>query len=270
MFGGGIGDVVKRSAIAGLVEDYLSEYEVHYLSPYDLPIPGAAERHIFNYTKAKVNPWYYFSLANDFRGIGFEKIIVLLPFCEGFLSFLGTDMGARIVYCDDMQPPDGFSRFMQHLNTLIHHRAVKRNIKLISVENGWDKGWSKKYFPSDAWRHLSLVSKAIKDIKPDLKMENRFLLPTSFPPKTALELPEDPEVSYLDAIHKKYDLTAKKYCVIGLGSSSEEKDWPAENFAMVADFLWSRGMRTVVIGTRDDADRKLAFKAKCRADYVIW
>ena len=82
MFGGGIGDVVKRSAIAGLVEDYLSEYEVHYLSPLrpaESRYSGAS--YFSNYTKAKVNPWRNLPWQTIFRGIGFRKdnrIIALL------------------------------------------------------------------------------------------------------------------------------------------------------------------------------------------------
>ena len=208
VFGGGMGDVIKRSATAWLFRSYLFDHEVHYLSPYDLPIPGTEYRHIFNYSRAKTNPFYYFSLVNEMRAIGFKKVAIFLPFWEGFLSFLGTDIGAETVYCD-VTPPNEFFRFMSPLNMFLHRGAVKRSVKLIPVENGWDEGWNKKYFPSDVWRHLSLISKVIKDIKPNLKMENRFLLPASSPPRTGLDLPRDVESNYLAAIHDAYSLETK-------------------------------------------------------------
>lgn len=106
IFGGGIGDVVKRSVICNFVNKYLNdEYEVYYLMPYKFKLPYAKDIFYFEYTKAKINPKYYFQLVNSLRQIGFSKVIVLLPFWENFLACLGRSIGAEKVFVYKEKPP---------------------------------------------------------------------------------------------------------------------------------------------------------------------
>ncbi len=245
IFGGGIGDVLKRSVVCGYLESYLKGYECYYLMPYPFELPYAKENITFDYTKAKTNPRYYADLVNRLRRIGFENIIVVFPFWEGFLSFLANDINPNRVFCHREVAPNPFFDMVVGISSGLRSLFLKKRIQFVRVISGWDANWPYKLFPSDVEKHAKVASGAIADIKKGLVLDGRGLLPLKNP-HTEVLMDYGSEEEFMRMLKKEYGLLAKTYCVIGLGSSSAYKNWPVERFADVAKMLGGRGFSVVI------------------------
>ena len=89
VFGGGIGDVAIGSIACGYLKEYLKEYDAYYLTSYKFKLPYAKEHILFNYHKAKKDPFYYFQLVNRLRNIGFSEVVVIFPFLGRIFGISG-------------------------------------------------------------------------------------------------------------------------------------------------------------------------------------
>jgi len=256
LFGGGIGDVAKRSVVCEYVKEHLSEYDVYYLMPYDISLPHGTMIH-FDYKKAKINPLYYFRLVNKLRKIGFSRAIVLLPAWEGFLSSLGKNILPDVVYrYTETVPPEpiGFTSLL--VGAFQPRQRIYRDIPVLSF---YDKRWPEKYFPSDLYKIAYFFSQVVCDIEPDEAKnlnEKGLLKPDNL--RTEIELVKN------DGKFK--DLG--DYCVIGLGSSFAGKNWSPEKFGQVARLFSERNVKVVLVGGSESANLVEAFKKAYGGEFI--
>lgn len=259
IFGGGVGDVVKRSIICEFVKKYLNDFEVYYLLPYKLKFPYAKEILYFDYTKAKVNPFYFAKLSRNLKNFGFSKVIVLLPFWENFLWTLGLSIGSNDLYVYDETPPSNFERF---LNKVYHYLFIfsLRKIKKIKVWSYFDKNWPQNIFPSDVYKQSFFISHVIKELGINTKL-NEIGIAEGVEYKTEIEIDEKNEKELIKQFSEDYNLISQEYVVIGLGSSSEHKNWPVENFAKVSKYLKEKKiLEIVVVGGKESKEKVKKFE----------
>lgn len=253
MFGGGVGDVAKRSVICEYVREYLSGYEVSYLMPYKISFPYAKENIYFDYGKAKINPGYYAELARSLRRTGFSKVIVLLPAWEGFLVSLGAAVAPEALYRYTEAVPReliGFASFMVRA-----FQSRQKNFRDIPVMSYFDERWKRDYFPSDVHKMAYFFSQVICDIDPAnaRHLDERGLL-TSPNLRTEVVVDATVEKNFLAHLAEQYPLLdLSKCCLIGLGSSTAFKNWPTEKFAQAAKALHVLGMDIAIIDPAKDA-----------------
>jgi ADP-heptose:LPS heptosyltransferase len=257
VFGGGIGDVVKRSIVCEYVKEYLSTYDVYYLMPYEISFPYAKETIHFNYTKAKIDPLYYFRLVNKLRKVGFSRVIVLFPAWEGFLVSLGKNVLPDTLYRHIEVPPKELLGFASGVVNVFRMRH--RNFHDIPVVSYYDKRWTEKYFPSDVHKVAYFFSQAICNIEPEnVKNLNEKGL-----------LKDDNLRTEIEFIEEDTGLAGPGgYCVIGLGSSSIGKNWPPEKFGQVAEFLRQKGIKMVLVGGPESIKLTEAFKKTYTGEFI--
>lgn len=240
LFGGGAGDVIKRSIVCGYLHHYLPDREIYHLMPYDFELPYAEETIHFDYKRAKIDPRYYFRLVNRLRGIGFAEVVVLLPAWEGFLASLGKDVRPMRVFRYTEVPPKELLGSLSLMTKWLHPpSAIYKDIPLISA---YDDRWRASHWPSDVARMADFISRVIHVIDPRI----------SFMPypaaRTEVVIDSREEKEYLEAIHARYGgIDLAKCVLIGLGSSSLTKNWPAEKYAEVARHLSGRGYRIIIL-----------------------
>jgi len=259
IFGGGIGDVVKRSIICEFVKQCLNDFEVYYLLPYKLKFPYAKEILYFNYTKAKINPFYFAKLSENLKNFGFSKVIILLPFWENFLWTLGLSVEPKVLYVYDETPPSNFEKF---LNKIYAHFFIfsLNKMRKIRVWSYFDKTLPQNIFPSDVYKQSFFISQIIKELKPNVRL-NEIGIVEDVEYKTEIEINEEREKNFLEELSKNYKLIPKNYAVIGLGSSSEQKNWPVENFAKVSKYLKEKkGLEIVVVGGKESKEKVKEFE----------
>lgn len=257
VFGGGIGDVAKRSIVCEYTKRYLAAYDVYYLMPYEISFPYAKETIHFDYTKAKIDPGYYFRLVNKLRRIGFGRVIVLFPAWEGFLVSLGGDILPETLYRQVEVPPKELLGFASSVVNVFKPRLD--NFHDISVISYFDKRWTEKYFPSDVYKTAQFFSKVICDIEPDRAQDiDRTGLLDVGNARTEVLLEEE---------GAKFG-NLRRYCVIGLGSSSIGKNWPPEKFGQVAGFLSQKGIAIVLAGGPESIKLKEAFKKTYQGPFL--
>jgi len=255
IFGGGIGDVVKRSVICEFIKKYLNDFEVYYLIPYKLKFPYAKEILYFDYTKAKIDPFYFAKLSENLKNFGFSKVIVLLPFWENFLWTLGLSIEPEVLYVYEETPPNNFEKF---LNKIYQYFFIfyLRKIKKIKVWSYFDKKLPQNIFPSDVYKQSFFISQIIKELKPNVRL-NEIGIAENVEYKTEIEADEEKEKEFL----KNHNLNLRNYAVIGLGSSSEQKNWPVENFAKVSKYLKEKkGLEIVVVGGKESKEKVKEFE----------
>ncbi len=264
IFGGGIGDVVKRSVICNFLKEYLSDYEIYYLLPYKLKFPYAKEIFYFDYSKAKINPFYFLKLVSQLKKIGFSKIIVLLPFWENFLWILGKGIKPDRLYVSLEIPPSFFEVF---LNKLLYFLFLKKNLKLVRVPSFFDRNWSKEIFPSDVFKQSFFISRVIKDINPKISIDEQGIL-KEVKLETQILIEKEFEEKYLENLKKDYSLEKENYCIIGLGSSASFKNWEPEKFAEVANWLKEKGFEVVLVGGKESEKLVEKFKQKFKYSFI--
>ena len=259
IFGGGIGDVVKRSIICEFIKKYLNDFEVYYLLPYKLKFPYAKEIFYFDYNKAKINPFYFAKLSENLKNFGFSKVIILLPFWENFLWTLGLSVEPKVLYVYDETPPSNFEKF---LNKIYAHFFIfsLNKMRKIRVWSYFDKTLPQNIFPSDVYKQSFFISQIIKELKPNVRL-NEIGIVEDVEYKTEIEINEEREKNFLEELSKNYKLIPKNYAVIGLGSSSEQKNWPVENFAKVSKYLKEKkGLEIVVVGGKESKEKVKEFE----------
>ena len=157
VFGGGVGDVAVGSVVCGYVKEYLEKYDVYYLMPYKFKLPYAKENIYFNYRKSKEDPFYYFSLINRLRSVGFSKVVVMFPFWEGFLASLASDIKPEQLFCYKEAEPNTFYRMTSKVNYFLKYFSMRKRLVLIKVASGWTENGSKtpktKIGPAEPSRH---------------------------------------------------------------------------------------------------------------------
>jgi ADP-heptose:LPS heptosyltransferase len=259
IFGGGIGDVVKRSIICKFIKKYLNDFDVYYLLPYKLKFPYAKEILYFDYTKAKINPFYFAKLSENLKNFGFSKVIVLLPFWENFLWTLGLSVEPKTLYVYDETSPSNFEKFLNKIYSYFFVFSLNK-IKKIRVWSYFDKNWPQNIFPSDVYKQSFFISQIIKELEPNVSL-NEIDIVEDVEYKTEIEINEESEKKFLDELSKNYKLIPKNYAVIGLGSSSEQKNWPAENFAKVSKYLKEKkGLEIIVVGGKESKEKVKEFE----------
>jgi len=260
IFGGGIGDVVKRSIICEFIKKYLNDFEVYYLLPYKLKFPYAKEIFYFDYNKAKINPFYFAKLSENFKNFGFSKVIVLLPFWENFLWTLGLSVEPTILYVYDETPPSNFEKFLNKIYTHFFIFSLNK-MRKIRVWSYFDKTLPQNIFPSDVYKQSFFISQIIKELEPNVRL-NEIGIVEDVEYKTEIEINEESEKNFLDELSKNYKLIPKNYAVIGLGSSSEQKNWSVENFAKVSKYLKEKkGLEIVVVGGKESKEKVKKFES---------
>ncbi|MDR3548751.1 MAG: glycosyltransferase family 9 protein [Candidatus Pacebacteria bacterium] len=260
VFGGGIGDVIKRSIICGYFKEYLKGYDLYYLMPYPLDLPYAKESIFFDYTRVKMNPRYYADTVNRLRRIGFSKVIVAFPFWDGLLSFLGGDVVPEQLFCHKEAPPHPFYGVVSEISYLLKYPSLRKRMRFIRVVSGWDKAWTSERLPSDVLKHAYFISHVIAAIKGGPALDKNGLLPLA-DPHTEVVIDGDMERDFMEELRKEYGLDAGSYCVIGLGSSTIQRNWPVEKFVEVAKFLGARGIKIVISEHMKDKDLAERFMA---------
>jgi hypothetical protein len=260
MFGGGVGDVAKRSVICGYVEKYLKGHDVYYLMPYDLSLPYAHRTIRFDHRKAKTNPWYYFSLVNELRKIGFGHVIVLLPAWEGFLAALGNNILPQSLYRYVEAPPLHLAKLAAFAMKRFRPRTGVR-VHDIALVSFYDPRWTLPYFPSDVHRMAEFFSQAVVQIAPEHKKDLDTL--------GVLKLADQRTIVELSPGD---NLAAKNspYCVMGIGSSYEGKNWPPQRFGEVASFVRAQGLRIVVVGGAENEALLIPFKETYRDEAEVY
>jgi len=254
IFGGGIGDVVKRSIICEFIKKYLNNFEVYYLLPYKLKFPYAKEILYFDYTKAKIDPFYFAKLSENLKNFGFSKVIVLLPFWENFLWTLGLSIKPKTLYVYDETPPSNFEKFLNKIYTRFFIFSLNK-MKKIRVWSYFDKNLPQNIFPSDVYKQSFFISQIIKELEPNVRL-NEIGIVEDVEYKTEIEINEESEKKFLDELLKNHKLIPQNYAVIGLGSSSEQKNWPVENFAKVSKYLKEKkGLEIVVVGGKESKEK---------------
>jgi len=259
IFGGGIGDVVKRSIICEFIKQCLNDFEVYYLLPYKLKFPYAKEILYFDYTKAKVNPFYFAKLSENLKNFGFSKVIILLPFWENFLWTLGLSIEPKTLYVYDETPPGNFEKLLNKIYTRFFVFSLNK-MKKIRVWSYFDKTFPQNIFPSDVYKQSFFISQIIKELKPDVKL-NKIGIIENIEYRTEIEINEEREKNFLEELSKNHKLIPQNYAVIGLGSSSEQKNWPVENFAKVSKYLKEKkGLEIVVVGGKESKEKVEGFE----------
>jgi ADP-heptose:LPS heptosyltransferase len=259
IFGGGIGDVVKRSIICEFIKKYLNDFEVYYLLPYKLKFPYAKEILYFDYTKAKINPFYFAKLSGNLKIFGFSKVIVLLPFWENFLWTLGLSVEPKTLYVYNETPPSNFEKFLTKIYIRFFIFSLNK-IKKIRVWSYFDKNLPQNIFPSDVYKQSFFISQIIKELEPNVRL-NEIGIVENVEYRTEIEINEESEKNFLEELSKNYKLIPKNYAVIGLGSSSEQKNWPVENFAKVSKYLKEKkGLEIVVVGGKESKEKVKDFE----------
>jgi len=259
IFGGGIGDVVKRSIICEFIKKYLNDFEVYYLIPYKLKFPYAKEILYFDYTKAKINPFYFAKLSENLKNFGFSKVIILLPFWENFLWILGLSVEPEILYVYDETQPSNFEKFLNKIYARFFIFSLNK-IKKIRVWSYFDKNLPQNIFPSDVYKQSFFISQIIKELKLNVRL-NEIGIVEDVEYKTEIEINEESEKKFLEELSKNYKLIPQKSAIIGLGSSSEHKNWPVENFAKVSKYLKEKkGLEIVVVGGKESKEKVKEFE----------
>jgi ADP-heptose:LPS heptosyltransferase len=260
IFDGGIGDVVKRSIVCEFIKKYLNDLEVYYLLPYKLKFPYAKEILYFDYTKAKINPFYFAKLSENLKNFGFSKVIILLPFWENFLWTLGLSIEPKTLYVYDETPPSYFEKLLNKIYTRFFIFSLNK-MKKIRVWSYFDKTFPQNIFPSDVYKQSFFISQIIKELKPNVRL-NEIGIVEDVEYKTEIEINEEREKKFLEELSKNYKLIPQNYAVIGLGSSSEQKNWPAENFAKVSKYLKEKkGLEIVVVGGKESKEKVKEFES---------
>ncbi len=260
IFGGGIGDVVKRSVICSYVEKYLKDYDVYYLMPYHIQFPYAKKTIYFDYQKAKVNPLYYFTAVHALRKIGFYRVIVMFPLWDGFLPYLGIDVEPEVVFCPQESEPNSSYRSVSRIMSHLRRGSFKKIFRFVKVVSGWDKGWLLDHFPSDTWKHAYFISKVLCEISPrnTVGLDGGGLLAAKNV-RTQIQLTLDK----MDAVQG-----LNRYCVIGLGSSYAGKNWQPQKFGEAAKFLSQWGLAIVVVGGPESTKLASYFKESYGGKFI--
>jgi hypothetical protein len=260
IFGGGIGDVVKRSVICGYIHAYLKEYDVYYLMPYRMKLPYAKETICFDYNKAKIDPIYYFNTVNALRKIGFYQVIVMLPFWDGFLPSLASDIAPKTIFCTQESEPNSSYRAVGRLLSLIRRHSFRKIFKFIKVVSFYDKNKPPKCFSSDVWKHVYFISQVLCDLDPRNKsnLNEEGLLPVDH---IGTEI--ESGIEKVKAVEG-----AGHYCVIGLGSSSPGRNWNPKNFGEVAEFLSGKGLDIVLVGGPESMKLAEGFRESYRGKFI--
>ena len=259
IFGGGIGDVVKRSIICEFIKRCLNDFEVYYLLPYKLKFPYAKEILYFDYTKEKINPFYFAKLSENLKNFGFSKVIILLPFWENFLWTLGLSIEPKTLYVYDETPPNNFEKFLSKIYTRFFVFSLNK-MKKIRVWSYFDKTLPQNIFPSDVYKQSFFISQIIKELDPNVRL-NEIGIVENVEYRTEIEISEEREKKFLEELSKNYKVTPQNYAVIGLGSSSEQKNWPVENFAKVSKYLKEKkGLEIVVVGGKESKEKVKEFE----------
>jgi len=260
IFGGGIGDVVKRSIVFEFIKNYLNDFDVYYLLPYKLKFQYAKEILYFDYTKAKINPFYFAKLSQNLKNFGFSKVIVLLPFWENFLWTLGLSIEPETLYVYDETPPSNFEKLLNKIYTRFFTFSLNK-MKKIRVWSYFDKTLPQNVFPSDVYKQSFFISQIIKELKPDVKL-NKIGIVENIDYRTEIEIDEEREKKFLEELSKNYKLMPQNYAVIGLGSSSEQKNWPVENFTKVSKYLKEKkGLEIVIVGGKESKEKVKEFES---------
>jgi ADP-heptose:LPS heptosyltransferase len=260
IFGGGIGDVVKRSIICEFIKKYLNDFEVYYLLPYKLKFPYAKEIFYFDYNKAKISPFYFAKLSENLKNFAFSKVIVLLPFWENFLWTLGLSIEPKTLYVYDETPPSNFEKLLNKIYTRFFTFSLSK-IKKIRVWSYFDNNWPQNIFPSDVYKQSFFISQIIKELKLNVRL-NEIGIIEDVEYKTEIEINEEREKKFLEELSKNYKLIPQNYAVIGLGSSNEQKNWPVENFAKVSKYLKEeKGLEIVVVGGKESKEKVKEFES---------
>ena len=267
IFGGGIGDVVKRSVICEFVKKYLNDFEIYYLLPYKLKFPFAKENLYFDYIKSKINPFYFSKISENLQKLNFSKVIVLLPFWENFLWTLGLSINPKTLYVYDETPPSNFEKFLNKVYQCFFIFSFKK-IKKIKVWSYFDKSWPQNIFPSDVYKQSFFISQVIKDLKANVKLNDIGII-EDVDYKTEIEIDEDKEKYAFYQFLKKNNLIPKQYAVVGLGSSSEHKNWPVKNFVEVSRFLKeSKGLEIVIVGGKESEQKVKDFEILYAKNFI--
>jgi ADP-heptose:LPS heptosyltransferase len=204
IFGGGIGDVVKRSIICEFIKQCLNDFEVYYLLPYKLKFPYAKEILYFDYTKAKINPFYFAKLSENLKNFGFSKVIILLPFWENFLWTLGLSIEPKTLYVYDETPPSNFEKFLNKIYTRFFIFSLNK-MKKIRVWSYFDKTFPQNIFPSDVYKQSFFISQIIKELKPDVKL-NKIDIVENVEYRTEIEINEEREKKLFRGIIEKLQI----------------------------------------------------------------
>lgn len=260
IFGGGVGDVVKRSVICNFVKEYLNEYEIYYLLPYKLTLPYSYKIFYFDYKKTKTNPFYFAQLVKNLKKIGFSRVIILLPFWENFLWLLGKSLSPSVLYVPLETPPSRLEKILNLVVSSFFIFSIKKHFKLIKVISIFDKKLPMNVFPSDVYKNSYFISQVIKDIKPDLILSNIGLLQLE-KIQTELIVNNEKEKLFLEKLENEYNLEPEKYCIIGLGSSSSHKNWAVKNFVEVAKYVKNvKQLQIVLVGGKESIELANEFK----------
>jgi hypothetical protein len=225
--------------------------------PYDLSLPGAKEMIRFNYKKAKVDPFYYFSLVNQLRRIGFANVIVLLPAWEGFLASLGRDISPDAVYrYTEASPKELVAMASLAIRRHRSTNGIDHDIDLVSF---YDKRWTHEYFPSDVYRMAYFFSQAVCSIAPQnaARLNKQGIL--------ALKDPHT-EVELTEAVTPP--VISGDYCAMGLGSSFVGKNWPPEHFGRVATFIAAKGLKIMLVDGPENAKLFPAFRETYKGEVI--
>ncbi|MGC8776280.1 MAG: glycosyltransferase family 9 protein, partial [Minisyncoccia bacterium] len=153
------------------------------------------------------------------------------------------------------------------LNKIILFFFGKTPIKKIRVISYFDKNWPQNIFPSDVYKQSFFISQIIKELKPNVEFNNIGIIKdVNFKTEIFLEsiLEKDFERKFLE----NFKLKKGKYCIVGLGSSSEHKNWPVEYFAEVAKYLKEQGYKIVLIGSKESLVKVENFKKYFGNDFV--
>jgi ADP-heptose:LPS heptosyltransferase len=133
-------------------------------------------------------------------------------------------------------------------------------MKKIRVWSYFDKNLPQNIFSSDVYKQSFFISQIIKELKPNVRL-NEIGIVEDVEYKTEIEINEESEKKFLEELSKDYKLIPQNYAVIGLGSSSEQKNWPVENFAQVSKYLKDKKeLEIVVVGGKESKEKVKDFE----------
>lgn len=268
IFGGGVGDVIKRSIICKFIKNFLVDYQVYYLLPYEIDLPYSYQTFYFDYTRAKTDLIYFYSLVKRLKGIGFSKVIILLPFWENFLWILGKSLSPKVLYVPLETPPSNCEKFLNKIVSVLFYYSIKKNLKFIRVISIFEKKLPDNVFPSDVYKNAYFISQVIKDINPSLELNNIGLLSLS-EIRTEIFVDIKEEKKFLEKIKKQFNLKENSYCVLGLGSSSSHKNWPVANFVKVAEYIKkTKNLEIMIVGSNESEKLIEEFKKLFKYHFI--
>jgi ADP-heptose:LPS heptosyltransferase len=172
---------------------------------------------------------------------------------------LGLSVEPKILYVYDETPPSNFEKFLTKIYICFFIFSLNK-MKKIRVWSYFDKNLPQNIFSSDVYKQSFFISQIIKELKPNVRL-NEIGIVEDVEYKTEIEINEENEKKFLEELSKDYKLIPQNYAVIGLGSSSEQKNWPVENFAQVSKYLKEKkGLEIVVVGGKESKEKVKDFE----------